>query len=33
MTDKKILAKPKPGETKDEFKQRLKIALGIPPKK
>ncbi len=33
MTEKKILTKPKPGETKDEFKARIKKELGITPSK
>ena len=29
MTDKKVLIKPEQGETKEEFKARLKAALGV----
>lgn len=29
MTDRKIMAKPYPGETKEQFMARVKAALGI----
>lgn len=32
MAEKRILAKPHEGETKEEFTERVREMLGLPPK-